>query len=408
MDELRASFIDLGGRFRRRSPLSRVAFGGLFGFAVSAPFSISLAQICVFTAIAAWLASMGARGQAPLLAQRFPLWRPWLLFAILTLASAFHSDDSVKGLIQSRELSQILIFYLALNVVEDDREALWLAKALFLAAGAAALWTLVVWLRLPFSLLNRMSGFFSIYMTLGGFLLLVAALALSWLFTSSRGWRDAWIWALALLIIAALASTFSRNAWVGFAVGMAVIAAASRSRKAVLFLAMVAVLTVFLAPDSVRRRAKSIMNPRDATAVERLYMWESGFRMWMDRKWLGFGPDQIKASYGQYANPGAIKKSTGHLHNNVAHLAAERGVFALGAWIWAWVGYFILVIRRMRDAGPQPFGTRFRMVGGLASAAAFLSAGVFEYNFGDSEVVMIAFLATALPFMGKTGDISPE
>lgn len=408
MDELRASFIDLGGRFRRRSPLSRVAFGGLFGFAVSAPFSISLAQICVFTAIAAWLASMGARGQSPLLVQRFPLWRPWLLFALLTLASAFHSDDSVKGLIQSRELSQILIFYLALNVVEDDREALWLAKALFLAAGAAALWTLVVWLRLPFSLLNRMSGFFSIYMTLGGFLLLVAVLALSWLFTSSRGWRDAWVWALALLIIAALASTFSRNAWVGFAVGMAVIAAASRSRKAILFLAMVAVLTVFLAPDSVRRRAKSIMNPRDATAVERLYMWESGFRMWMDRKWLGFGPDQIKTSYGRYANPGAIKKSTGHLHNNVAHLAAERGVFALGAWIWAWVGYFILVIRRMRDAGPQPFETRFRMVGGLASAAAFLSAGMFEYNFGDSEVVMIAFLATALPFTGKTGDISPE
>lgn len=408
MDELKASFIELGERFRRRSPLSRVAFGGLLGFAVAAPFSISLAQICVFAAMGAWLASLGARERAPLRTQRFPLWRPWLLFAVLTLASAFHSPDALKGLAESRELSQILIFYLALNVVEDDREALWLAKALFLATGAAALWTLGVSLRLPWSLGSRASGFFSIYMTLGGFMLVVGVLAFSWLFTAARGWRDAWLGVLALLIVAALISTMSRNAWVGLAVGMAVIVAASRSGKAALVLAAMIAAMIFIAPDSVRRRVKSIIDTRDATVVERLYMWKSGVRMWMDRKLLGFGPGQIKAHYGRYANPGAAKKSTGHLHNNVVHLAAERGILALGAWVWAWVGYFILVIRRMRRAARAPCETRFRMVGGLAAAAAFLSAGMFEYNFGDSEVVMTAFLAVALPFTGGTSEASPE
>jgi hypothetical protein len=35
-------------------------------------------------------------------------------------------------------------------------------------------------------------------------------------------------------------------------------------------------------------------------------------------------------------------------------------------------------------------------LGGLASLAAFLTAGFFEYNFGDSEVlILLLFLVTA-------------
>lgn len=97
-------------------------------------------------------------------------------------------------------------------------------------------------------------------------------------------------------------------------------------------------------------------------------------------------------------------KARGHLHNNLMNLAVERGAFALAAWIWFWIGYFVLAIRRLRHARAGPFVARFRMVSGLAVAAGFLSAGMFEYNFGDSEVVMTAFLALALPFAGNDGN----
>ena len=136
MHKLRIYFLELEERLRTRSPASRVAFGGLLGFAVTAPFSISLAQICVFTALVAWLASMTKA--APLLTQKFPLWGPWLLFALFTLASAFHVPDSSNSLIKTRELTQIMIFYLAMNIVRDDWEALWLVKVLFVATSVAA------------------------------------------------------------------------------------------------------------------------------------------------------------------------------------------------------------------------------------------------------------------------------
>ena len=405
MHELKGSFIELGERFRKRSPLSRVAFGGLLGFAVSAPLSISLAQICVFTAMVAWLTSMAKA--APLLTQKFPLWRPWLLFAILTLASSFHAPDSIKSLLEARELTQIMIFYLAINVIDDDWEALWLVKALVVVTSVAALYALGVSLEGALSLENRMSGFFSIYMTFGGFLLVVGTLALSYIFVPPRERNSMWVYASVLLIISALLTTLSRNAWVGLAVGMVVVAVASKSRKAGLCLALVMVLAIFMAPHSISQRVKSIVNLQDETAVERIYMWKSGIKMFMDKSILGFGPGEIKDNYAHYVNPKATQKSLAHLHNNLVHLAAERGIFALGAWIWAWLGYFVLVIQRILDTRDAPFGTRFRMVGGLAVAAGFLSAGMFEYNFGDSEVVMLMFMAIALPFMGRMKEIHP-
>lgn len=403
MHKLSIYFPELEERLRTRSPASRVAFGGLLGFAVTSPFSISLAQICVFTALVAWLASMTKA--APLLTQKFPLWMPWLFFALFTLASAFHVPDSLKSLIKTRELIQIMIFYLAMNVVRDDREALWLVKALFVATSLAALFALGVSLIGTFSLANRASGFFSIYMTFGGFLLVVGLLALSYLMVPNRESKSMWVYASALLILAALMTTLSRSAWVGLVVGTAVVVVASRRIKVGLCLALVVALVIVLAPHSIRERVKSMANPRDKTAVERINMWQSGIRMFTDKKLLGVGPGRIKDYYARYANPDATQKSPSHLHNNMVHLAAERGILALGAWIWVWIGYFALVVQRIRDTRDAPFGTRFRMISGLAVAAGFLSAGMFEYNFGDSEVVMLVFMAVALPFAGRMNEV---
>jgi hypothetical protein len=38
------------------------------------------------------------------------------------------------------------------------------------------------------------------------------------------------------------------------------------------------------------------------------------------------------------------------------------------------------------------------VVGSLAAIASFLVAGLSEYNFGDSEVVMVAWALMALPW----------
>jgi O-antigen ligase len=74
-------------------------------------------------------------------------------------------------------------------------------------------------------------------------------------------------------------------------------------------------------------------------------------------------------------------------------IAAERGIPALAIWVW-----FVLVLLRdmvrMLRTSPHPS----LPAGGLASVVAMLAAGLFEYNFGDSEFLMLFLVLATLPY----------
>jgi hypothetical protein len=44
---------------------------------------------------------------------------------------------------------------------------------------------------------------------------------------------------------------------------------------------------------------------------------------------------------------------------------------------------------------------------GLAAIASMLSAGLFEYNFGDSEFLMLFLVIVTLPFAAARRDDAP-
>ena len=81
-----------------------------------------------------------------------------------------------------------------------------------------------------------------------------------------------------------------------------------------------------------------------------------------------------------------------HLHNNPLQIAAERGLPALAIWLW-------FIVALVRDLRKRFSDGRHRELGAaaLAATAALLTAGLFEYNFGDSEVLMLFLLIVTLP-----------
>jgi O-antigen ligase len=107
---------------------------------------------------------------------------------------------------------------------------------------------------------------------------------------------------------------------------------------------------------------------------------------------VGVGPNMVEKRYEEYRGPDAVNKINPHLHNNIVQIAAERGLPALGLWLWFIVALAGDLIRRFR-AGPNVFLS----AAALASLAALLTAGLFEYNFGDSEVLMLFLLLATLP-----------
>jgi putative inorganic carbon (HCO3(-)) transporter len=383
---------------RRHPPLARAALVCLAGFLFFSSFSISLSQIFVFTGIPLWLLSVWKEPRS--VPTRFYFWKPFAIFVVLTSGSAFFSDDMVRSLKDVKQISQIFIFYFAVNIVADEREAHWLVKVLLAAAALASIFTLGFALMRPIGLANRMSGFFSIYMTLGGYLVIAGALAFAYLIHTEKKSARGLAGVTSVIIIAALMTTFSRNAWVGFGAAVICTVVAARSVKGMLFIVVLAISVVALSPPAVRSRILSIGDTKDPSTLERMYMWQSGLNMVRDRPVFGTGLDMIKRTYTPYANPKAMKKRTGHLHNNMLHIAVERGLPALASWIWIMAAFFMAALKRMNQSLNATFESRYLPAAGLAAVTGFFVAGLFEYNFGDSEVVMLAYFAMALPFMG--------
>jgi hypothetical protein len=83
-------------------------------------------------------------------------------------------------------------------------------------------------------------------------------------------------------------------------------------------------------------------------------------------------------------------------------IAAERGIPALGAWL-AFVGIVLVDASRRFAAGRH----KVLSAAALAGMVAMLMAGMFEYNFGDSEFLMMLLLLITLPFAAARSEIRP-
>jgi O-antigen ligase len=106
----------------------------------------------------------------------------------------------------------------------------------------------------------------------------------------------------------------------------------------------------------------------------------------------------VSSVYPIYRREGAPELQNIHLHNNVVQIAAERGLPCLAAWLWLITLGFAGTIQSFRAWPP---GTRERALaaGSLALLVAGMMAGLFEYNFGDSEFLMLFLFAIAIPIV---------
>jgi len=379
----------------------------LIALTLGLALSITLAELAY--GVLALLVLVSGRARRP------PLLVPIVAFMAWTAVSALASPRPLESLVQGRGVLWLVAVWVVAAALDDAREAHRFATGVFIAVSAVALLAIVQVAACPatppdvpglarfFRKCSRAKGFFSIYMTLAGVLTIVLVGALPRLATAGR--QLAWAgpaWAIGLV---ALGVTYVRGAWIGFALGAAGALALLRRDRLVLA-AGVAVVVVALAVPGVSHRLGQITLD-DATTRDRLAMLSGGLRMIRDHPLLGVGPGQVKHVYPVYAPPEAIRRSTSHLHNSPLQITVERGVIGLGLWLWIFAAWFRCAIRAWR-ALPVAVD-RALALGALLAVAAFLVAGLFEYNFGDTEVLLAACATMALPFvLARSHGIDPE
>ena len=267
----------------------------------------------------------------------------------------------------------------------------WRTTALYLVLRGFA-----EWISGSPSLDFRIAGGLSVYMTYAGLLLvfvpLLGARGISGGSPRAR-WADV---AVALAGALAMALTLTRGAYLGLAVGVVAVLLAARPRLALLAPFAIALFFVLM-PLPVRDRLASATNPRDVTMNDRVAMWKAGRAMIADHPLTGVGPGRVKPLYPSYRVPGFVNPIPGHLHNNLVMIAAETGIPSLLAYL-AFVGAFFLGALRILRRAPRGDPARGVTLGAIGAMAALFAAGMFEYNFGDVEVLMATLVVATLPF----------
>jgi len=424
--------------------LERAQLGLTAALAATCLVSIVAAQVALWLAVAVFIVRL-ARRETPL--PRLALDGPILAFMVWTLLSASFSPEPVVSHESAKKLLYFALLYLAVDTLSDAQRRDAVIDAALLGGLVLSTGALLQYYFLGFDQVDRRPrSFMGHYMTASGLLMVALLLGASRLVFEGAPRRPArrelallagvlggmivllalqradvfavegervFVAAVAGLgahralargpypssgVLAGLASLLSawalvisltRNAWLGALAGLLVIGL-MRSLKVLWIVAAAVLAVVVLQPPAVIAR----LTITDLSSRDRWFMWQAGIDMILDKPVFGQGPRMVESVYPGYRWPGAPNPATPHLHNNVLQIAAERGLPCLAFWLW-WMAAAMGDAYRERRRGGAGSWTAGAA---LAALTALMAAGMFEYNFGDSEVLMFALLLSALPY----------
>ena len=371
------------------SPRDRLEQAGrvtLIGLVAAAQLSIAAAQILLAVSAVCWFAWHVIRRER-LEAPAF-FW-PLVGYAALTLLSAGFSLDPVVSVTDCKQLSLFLLIPIVYDFARGTRTRLLITVILTIGAISAIV-GIVQYAILNYDLGRRPQGTLSHWMTYSGTLMLVICTAMARLLHDTRD--RAWAAVVMPALVAALMLSFTRSAMVGVTAGVGVLFLL-RDFRLVGLLPILAAGVLAISPAALTDRVYSTFDLNDPTSRDRIAMLQAGVAIVRDYPFTGVGPDMVRRVYPEYRVAGAVQENNLHLHNVPMQIAAERGIPALLLWCW-FVVAALLGLRPLLERGRN----RVLAATAVAVIVAMLTAGMFEYNFGDSEFLMLFLVLVTLPF----------
>ncbi len=340
------------------------------------------------------------------------LWRqgavllaPTGTYFILLAVSVLFSADPAASSSQLREGFSLLTLPLGLVLVRGERDVKRIFDWVILMVTASACHGLYQYFLTDYGELHkRIVGPFSHYQTFAG-ILLIGDLLLVARVVSGDGWKKPWSYLALAAINTTLLLTLTRGPWVAVAITLTGYVLV-RARRFFVVYAAAALVVVLLVPTSWER-IRSIAELRDESNYDRLCMIDAGLYMVSERPLVGIGPGMVKRRYPIYRHPTAPRFTVPHLHNAFLQLTAERGLLSLAAYLWLMAAGLAAALRAYRREG-GPRGARAELhVGVILVLLGFNLAGLFEDNWGDTEVQRLILFLLATPLCLEGGEEIP-
>ena len=425
----------------------------IYGVIFFIPLSIAFLGICLGALLLSYLIEIMITRRVSW--PQTPLNKPLLTFILLTMLLTPFAVDPGKSFSKLTNLIDVAVFFLLYMAITERPQILKYTGTLLLSMSIGSLYGVLQHyleidlfrLSQPISFLKhinndlsapvRISGFSS-YMTFGGQLAMFLPFIFAYILYSNER-RTKIIWSTAFIINgAALIWTYTRSAWVGSAVAIVILGYAAKGKGfwKQLVLALLIVGIGFVLQHSLDYRSfrpktlkaakadESSSPPQTNSApsglisqmrdsefakrlvsifqtennLERLYTWQSSFYMVADHPLTGIGHGNYSKTCQAYRTRyGDFEfTSSAHAHNAMLQVAVIGGIPLLGAFLWLWVTLFrssYQLYRRTLAGGSQ---SRALTLGTFGALLAFFVHGIFEHNFGDSEVLIMLWLLYAL------------
>jgi hypothetical protein len=394
---------------RRAVPALRrtaLVFYGIFIF--TSTFSIAANQTSLGITFLLWAALCLL--DPKLWPGRLPLALPLAAFVLVSAVSALLCGDPVHAFGNMKNYLLFVTVWITASLAADSRVREKFYVVLLVSGAGSAIYGIALYLMgKGRGSLDRTPGTFSNEMTFGGIMMLLLSLFLSISLAPgiSRRVRLPSI-AVSTITLAALVLTQTRSSWLAaFASGIVVFSVLRRKWLPV-FIGAVA-LAVLLGPSAYRERIKTIFDPGFRTNVQRINMLKGGISIFREHPVIGTGPVDLGEIYKEHMPPEAVHIH-GHMHNIFLHVAVTVGSLGLAAFVWLLFSMFRMAGRILKLDLPPP--DRALAAGSLGAMSGFVINGMFDWNFGDAEVLTVMLILTgacAAVFRERAGlDPRPE
>jgi putative inorganic carbon (hco3(-)) transporter len=353
----------------------------MFVFTAALPFSIALTQISLGLALLSWLFR---RFFTKTISFR-PLGVEWGILAFIlaeVLALLFSTNFSQNIIFLKRLLLIPIVYLFALNISDEKflKRLLWIFVISVTAYSFAGI---ISYFLNPTLRVRHIQN----SMTAGGITMIGALVSLGMaVFYNTSKWRILNLF-FTLIISFCLLLTSTRGSWIGFFIGVLFIFYHS-NKKLFAIIPVFILAFYFLGPAAFSDRVKHMFDPTWRTNAKRIFWWSVGWEIFKDRPIVGIGDVSTDIKFKQYAPP-QTKELAGHMHNNFIHIAVTLGLIGLTAFIFMIIGFFKalfkVLIGPVKIRGPS----KAILLSTIAAFLAFNVNGLFEWNFGDAEIITI-------------------
>ncbi len=337
----------------------------------------------------------------------------FVISLIWGVINSFAVSSSLKQVMV--HVSFVLFYFVIINVIRTKKQWLALVKTFVFTAFVVALYGVIQnffgasstesWIdeEMFEDIKLRVYSFFNNPNVLGEFLVLTIPISVALLWNRVKDTHRVLFGVILIFMLACMIFTWSRGAWLGMLIAIALFLVISDRRW--MFAGILAVLlipvTLYATGNSaIIERFISIGNTNDTSTAYRVSIWQASINMIKDF-WIGgigIGSDAYTTIYPSYALPGA--RFALHSHNLYLQYLVETGIFGIISLLAVLLGFLkttfkTTVLKRIKSSDiakiTVALGTGF---------VGFMFQGLTDYVWYNYKILMIFWIVLAL---GVTG-----